>query len=133
MESLTDLAAAIPDLSIEVPDRRNWYSLRLDELPASLRADLEAWLSADQGANPRLRRARLNRNERRRHRKPIRPSTAASYLRLILEFISMQAKAGIPFVALASPEHAAAARSVALQLCASLSRDAPAGGAAQDR
>jgi integrase len=100
MESLADLAAAIPDLIIEVPNRRNWYSLRLDELLPSLRADLEAWLSADQGADPRLRRARLNRNQRRRHRKPIRPSTAASYLRLILEFITMEVKAGIPLESL---------------------------------
>jgi len=46
---------------------------------------------------------------------------------------TFSAKAGIPFIALSSPEHAAAARGVALRLCASLSRDAPDGGAAQDR
>src|SRR5262245_48185352 len=95
MESFAELASAIPDLIIEVPNRRKWFSRRLDQLPATLAADIKNWLAADQGADPRLRRARLNRAALP-HRKPIRPRTAESYLRIMLEFITMEIRAGIP-------------------------------------
>src|SRR5262249_2179880 len=95
MESLEQLAAIVPDLTIEVPNRRNWFSLGLDQLPATLAADIEAWLAADQGTDPRLRRARLNRSALP-HRKPIRPKTAESYERIMLEFITMEVRARIP-------------------------------------
>jgi len=57
MESIERLAAAVPDLTVEVPDRRNWFSLRLDQLPPTLAADITDWLAADQGTDPRLRRS----------------------------------------------------------------------------
>jgi integrase len=53
------------------------------------------WLSADQGTDTRLRRARLN-GAGHPHRRPIRPRTAASYRRLMLEFITMETLAGVP-------------------------------------
>jgi site-specific recombinase XerD len=101
MESLTEIAAAVSDLIVEVPNRRKWFSLRKDQLPPELAADVDDWLSAEQGADTRLRRARLNRTGRRR-RKPIGASTAASYLRLLLEFITMEVQAGIPLESLSS-------------------------------
>jgi hypothetical protein len=78
MESLERLAAAVPDLIIEVPNRRSWFSLRLDQLPSTLAADISNWLSADRGIDPRLRRSHLN-GAGHPHRRPIRPCTAASY------------------------------------------------------
>jgi hypothetical protein len=95
MESIERIAALVPDLTIEVPNRRNWYSQRLEELPPSLAADIEAWLAADQGTDMRLRRARAT-TEGRRRRKPIKPRTAACYKQLMLEFIAMEVRAGVP-------------------------------------
>ena len=95
MESIERLAALVPDLTIEVPNRRNWFSPRLEELPPSLAADIEAWLAADQGTDMRLRRARAT-TEGRRRRKPIKPRTAACYKQLMLEFIAMEVRAGVP-------------------------------------
>jgi hypothetical protein len=95
MESIERLAALVPDLTIEVPNRRNWFSPRLEELPPSLAADIETWLAADQGTDMRLRRARA-RTEVRPRRKPIKPRTAACYKQLMLEFIAMEARAGVP-------------------------------------
>ena len=95
MESIERIAALVPDVTIEVPNRRNWFSPRLEELPPSLAADIEAWLAADQGTDMRLRRARA-RTEVRRRRKPIKPRTAACYKQLMLEFIAMEVRAGVP-------------------------------------
>jgi integrase len=99
MESLAELAAAVPDLIIEVPNRRAWFSLRLDQLPATLAADIKNWLAADQGTDPRLRRARVYRPTLPR-RKPIRPRTAASYQQILLEFMTMETRAGVPLESL---------------------------------
>ena len=95
MESLERLAAAVADLIIEVPNRRSWFSLRLDRLPSTLAADISNWLSADRGIDPRLRRSHLN-GAGHPHRRPIRPRTAASYRRLMLDFITMETLAGVP-------------------------------------
>ena len=89
MESIERLAALVPDLTIEVPSRRTWFSPRLEELPPSLAADIEAWLAADQGLDMQVRRARTKTDGRRR-RKTIKPRTAACYRQLMLEFIAME-------------------------------------------
>ena len=47
MESIERLAALVPDLTIEVPSRRTWFSPRLEELPPSLAAEIETWLAAE--------------------------------------------------------------------------------------
>ena len=91
MESIERLAALVPDLTIEVPNRRNWFSPEVEELlPPSLAAEIEARLAADQGTDMQLRRARATRTERRRRRKAIKPRTAESYRQLMLEFIAME-------------------------------------------
>ena len=104
MESLDDLAAAIPDLTVEVPNRRNWFSLRSKDLPQSLADDINSWLTRELGKSRRnepvpSERRRLSGERRvagtRRRRKSIRPSTAKSYLALLLAFITMQVRAGI--------------------------------------
>jgi integrase len=95
MESIEHLAALVPDLTIEVPNRRNWFSPRLDELLPTLAADIEAWVTADQGLDMRIRRTRT-RTDGRRRRKAIKPRTAASYKLQILEFIAMEVRAGVP-------------------------------------
>jgi integrase len=92
MESIEQLAARVPDLTIEVPNRRNWFSPKLAELAPSLAADIESWLAADQGTDMQLRRARATAEGRR---KAIKPRTAASYRQLILEFIAMESRAGV--------------------------------------
>ena len=96
MESIERLAALVPDLTIEVPSRRTWFSPRLEELPPSLAAEIETWLAADQGTDMQLRRARAATTEGRRRRKPIKPGTAACYKQLMLEFIAMEVRAGVP-------------------------------------
>jgi integrase len=97
MESIERLAALVPDLTIEVPNRRNWFSPEVEELlPPSLAAEIEARLAADQGTDMQLRRARATRTERRRRRKAIKPRTAESYRQLMLEFIAMEVRAGVP-------------------------------------
>src|SRR5262245_18662798 len=109
MEPLGDLAAALPDLIVEVPNRRSWFSLRLDSLPPSLAEDISNWLAREEGKSRRVEPAAPQHSrpssERRvtgtrRRRKPIRPSTAKSYLALLLSFITMQVRAGIPLESL---------------------------------
>ena len=95
MEPIERLAALVPDLTIEVPNRRNWFSPRLDELAPTLAADIEEWLAADRGLDMRLRRTRT-RTDGGRRRKAIKPRTAASYKLQILEFIAMEIRAGVP-------------------------------------
>src|SRR5262249_4106273 len=95
MEQIAELASAVPDLIIEVPNRRRWFRLDESQLHPALVADLANWLSTEQAANPKLRRARL-RGKGRRRRKPIRPTTAASYRTLILQFIAMEIQGGVP-------------------------------------
>jgi len=95
MESIECLVALVPDLTIEVPNRRNWFSPRSEDLPPTLVADFKAWLTADQGLDMPLRRART-RTDGRRRRKSIKPRTAARYRQLILEFIAMEVRAGVP-------------------------------------
>jgi integrase len=98
MESLGDIASAVPDLIIEVPNRRSWFRIPPDELPKSLIADLDAWLTHDQGSDMRVRRARPQVPGRRRHM--IKPRTAASYRTLMLEFIAMQVQGGVELASL---------------------------------
>jgi site-specific recombinase XerD len=95
MESIEQLAALVPNLTIEVPNRRNWFSPKVGELAPSLAADIHTWLAADQGTDMQLRRARAT-TEGRRRRKAIKPRTVASYRQLILEFIAMELRAGVP-------------------------------------
>jgi hypothetical protein len=104
MESLGDLAAAIPDVIIEVPNRRNWFSLRLERLPKSLAQDIDNWLAREEGKNRRVeavtnQRGGLSSESQvagtRRRRKPVRPSTARSYRALLLSFITMEVRAGV--------------------------------------
>ena len=94
MESLAEIAAAVSDLIIEVPNRRNWFRPRRDDLLKSLVDDLEAWLTHDQGTDMRARRARVHAGGRRRRGK-IKARTAASYRCLMLEFIGMEVKGGV--------------------------------------
>src|SRR5262245_26513122 len=105
MESLDELAAAIPDVVLEVPNRRNWFSLRLEDLPKSLAQDIENWLAREEGKIRRVgavanqhRRVPAERHVAgtRRRRKPIRASTARSYRTILLSFITMEVKAGVP-------------------------------------
>jgi hypothetical protein len=95
MESIERLAALVPDLTIEVPNRRNWFSPKPEQLPPTLAADIKAWLAADQGTDKRLRRARAT-TESRRRRNRIKPRTAACYKQLMHEFIAMEVRAGVP-------------------------------------
>jgi hypothetical protein len=96
---------SVPNLVVEVPNRRNWFSLRLKDLPQSLADDINAWLTRELGKSRRTepvtsQRGRLSGERRvagtRRRRKSIRPSTAQSYLALLLAFITMEVAAGIP-------------------------------------
>lgn len=104
MESIERLAAAIPDLIVKVPNRRNWFSLRLADLPSSLAEDINSWLARELGKTRRNMPSASNRDrppgERRvagtRRRRAIRLSSAQSYLRLLLSFITMEVKGGIP-------------------------------------
>jgi integrase len=109
MEPLSQLAAAIPDLIVEVPNRRNWFSLRMQDLPESLAQDIDNWLAREEGKMRRIesvahQRSGLSPERRvagtRRRRKPIRPSTAKSYRALLLSFITMEIRAGIPLESL---------------------------------
>jgi len=102
MESIEQLAQIVPDLTIEVPDRSKHFSLDLEELPAVLAADIKNWLAVDQGTNHSLRRARRNRTARR-PRKPIRSTMAESYLRHMLQFITMETRAGVPLESIPAP------------------------------
>jgi hypothetical protein len=104
MESLEQVATIVPDLTIGVPNRSKSFSLRLEELPATLAADIGKWIAAEQGSDPRLRRVRMHQSARRR-RKPIRLCTAVSYLRLIRQFISMEVRAGVPLESLKTLAH----------------------------
>jgi hypothetical protein len=46
VEPVDGLASAIvPNLIVEVPNRRNWFSLRLKDLPQSLADDINSWLT----------------------------------------------------------------------------------------
>src|SRR5262245_52649537 len=104
MEPFGCLAASIPDLIIDVPNRRTWFSLHCEDLPRSLADDIDNWLSREEGRNRRAeptatqlvgpsgRRRTLGT---RRRRKSIRPSTAKSYRALLLSFVTMEIKAGI--------------------------------------
>src|SRR5262245_17142521 len=104
MESIERLAAAIPDLNVEVPNRRNWFSLRLIDLPPSLADDITSWLARELGKTRRNVPSVSDRGrpsvERRvagtRRRRAIRPSSAQSYLRLLLSFITMEVEGGVP-------------------------------------
>jgi integrase len=102
---------SVPNLVVEVPNRRNWFSLRLKDLPQSLADDINSWLTRELGKSRRTEpvesgRGRLSRQRRvagtRRRRKSIRPSTGKSYLGLLLSFITMEVAAGIPLNSLHS-------------------------------
>jgi integrase len=101
MESIERLAALVPDLTIEVPNRRNWFSPKPEQLPPTLAADIEAWLAADQGTDMRLRRTRV-RSDGKRRRNAIKARTAALYRLQILEFIAMEVRGGVPLEKLQS-------------------------------
>jgi len=101
MESLARLAEAVPDLIIEVPNRRNWYRLRLEELPQKLAEEIRNWLAHDQGLDMRVRRAR-SKDTGRRSRRLIKARTADTYMVLILEFITMEVRGGVPLETLCS-------------------------------
>jgi hypothetical protein len=96
--------SSVPNVIVEVPNRRNWFSLRLKDLPPSLAADINSWLARELGKSRRNEpvtsgRGRLSGERRvagaRRRRKSIRPSTAQSYLALLLAFITLEVRAGI--------------------------------------
>jgi hypothetical protein len=96
---------SVPNLVVEVPNRRNWFSLRLKDLPQSLADDINSWLTRELGKSRRTEpvasgRGRLSGQRRvagtRRRRKSIRPSTGKSYLGMLLSFITMEVAAGIP-------------------------------------
>jgi integrase len=96
---------SVPNLVVEVPNRRNWFSLRLKDLPQSLADDINSWLTRELGKSRRTEPVasgcgRLSGQRRvagtRRRRKSIRPSTAKSYLGMLLSFITMEVAAGIP-------------------------------------
>jgi integrase len=102
---------SVPNLVVEVPNRRNWFSLRLKDLPHSLADDINSWLTRELGRNRRnepvaSERGRISGERRvagtRRRRKSIRPSSGKSYLGLLLSFITMEVKAGIPLDSLRS-------------------------------
>jgi Phage integrase family len=99
MESIEHLAAAVPDLIVEVPNHRKWFSLRLLDLPPSLADDINSWQMrrnvqavSDRGRPSGERRVAGTR----RRRRPIRPSSAQSYLGLLLSFITMEVRTSIP-------------------------------------
>jgi integrase len=96
---------SVPNLVVEVPNRRNWFSLRLKDLPQSLADDINRWLTRELGKSRRnepitSKRGRLSGERRvagtRRRRKSIRLSSAKSYLSLLLSFITMEVAAGTP-------------------------------------
>ena len=105
MESIEHLAAAVPDLIVEVPNRRNWFSLRLSDLPPSLADDINSWQMHELGKTRRNAQSASNGGRpsgekhvagTRRRRRPIRATSAQSYLRLLLSFITMEVGSGIP-------------------------------------
>jgi site-specific recombinase XerC len=105
---------SVPNLVVAVPNRRNWFSLRLKDLPQSLADDINSWLTRELGRSRRnesvaSERGRISGERRvagtRRRRKSIRPSSGKSYLGLLLSFITMEVRAGIPLDSLRSLRH----------------------------